>query len=274
MWWLILLPLCLMYVWSIAPRWSKRKAVQVFQSYDYAHRGLHDGNQNIPENSILAFERAMLAGYGIELDVHMTKDCVLVVHHDASLQQTCGKAWKIADKTWKEISRLTLFQTNETIPKLETVLALVEGQVPLIVEIKEMGQQAKIAQQVAGLLDTYPGNFMVESFNPYSVAWFRTHRSDWIRGQLADWMEAGQHLSALQAFLLTNLMCNFVSRPDFIAYQVKHQSNLSLWLLRCWNTPMVDWTITNQEQEAKSRKRNEMLIFEEITPEKKNKVVR
>ena len=87
----ILLILLALYLFLIAPNLFHRKlCAKQLTSHAYAHRGLYDNARGVPENSLPAFERAVRAGYGIELDVRETRDHVLVVHHDETLERSCG----------------------------------------------------------------------------------------------------------------------------------------------------------------------------------------
>ena len=133
----LLLILCI-YIFLISPSWSAGRAFDFFEKNRYfAHRGLH--GDGIPENSLAAFRRACEAGYGIELDVHLTADEKLVVFHDDTLTRMCGTDGTPEEKTLAELQELSLAGTDERIPSFDEVLALVSGRVPLIVELKYKG---------------------------------------------------------------------------------------------------------------------------------------
>ena len=85
---LFILSLIALYIYCIFPRFSKRKALEPYKKYDYAHRGYH--NDVFPENTLAAFENAKNHGYGIELDVQLTKDNICVIAHDFHLLRACG----------------------------------------------------------------------------------------------------------------------------------------------------------------------------------------
>ncbi len=130
----LLLILCI-YIFLISPSWSAGRALDFFEkNRHFAHRGLH--GDGIPENSLAAFRRACEAGYGIELDVHLTADEKLVVFHDDTLTRMCGTDGTPEEKTLAELQELSLAGTDERIPSFDEVLALVSGRVPLIVELK------------------------------------------------------------------------------------------------------------------------------------------
>ena len=79
---IILIGICLLYLWMIHPQNLKAEKWKGFRHRYYAHRGLHDAQSDIPENSIAAFLKAVENGYGIELDVQLTKDGRPVIFHD------------------------------------------------------------------------------------------------------------------------------------------------------------------------------------------------
>ena len=134
---------------SLIPRLKRRPEMNKLREYDYAHRGLHDKKAGIPENSMKAFQRAMELGYGMELDVHLTKDGGLVVMHDDSLKRTCGVNAMVKEKTMAELQECCLEGTEEKIPVLSQVLNIVNGQVPLLIEIKTVrGDYKEICRAV------------------------------------------------------------------------------------------------------------------------------
>ena len=130
---IILIVLILLYVFLLIPRLPRRD-MSALTKVDYAHRGLW--NVQRPENSLSAFRSAVDAGYGIELDVHRTKDGVLVVHHDDNLKRVCGVDRWIAQSTLADVRACHLSGTDEVVPTFDEVLEAVGGRVPLIVELK------------------------------------------------------------------------------------------------------------------------------------------
>ena len=133
---LLFLVLCpALYFYCIMPRFTRKEQTKRFAHQLFAHRGLFNPKLGIPENSMPAFSRAIEKGYGIELDVQITKDNRIVVFHDYSLGRMCGIDIPLETKTYAELQELCLQNTRETIPLLSDVLKLVNGQVPLLVEI-------------------------------------------------------------------------------------------------------------------------------------------
>ncbi len=209
---------------------EKKQILDELLTWRYAHRGFHD-KPAVPENSMLAFRRAASEGFGIELDVHLTKDKKLAVIHDSSLQRTCGIDLNIEEITLEEAQVYFLEKSEEVIPEFEDVLEVVSGKVPLIVEIKSAGgNDRELTDAVMTALEGYDGLYCIESFSPSVVGYLRKAYPDVVRGQLAGCLNknfekknAGGSggeptLTRLQDFLLKNLWVNIAGRPDFVAY--------------------------------------------------------
>ena len=123
-----------LYLLALMPRITGKPDPAPFDTKLFAHRGLHDNLSDAPENSMAAFKKAVDAGYGIELDVQLTKDKIPVIFHDFSLERVCGAPGQVRDYTFEELRRFRLFESDERIPSLEQFLSMVKGRVPLIVE--------------------------------------------------------------------------------------------------------------------------------------------
>ena len=119
-----------------------------------AHRGIFD-NQVIPENSLAAFQKARDHHFPIELDVSLTKDCVLVVFHDKNLQRLCGVGKNIEDCTFSELENYFLLSTKEHIPTLKEVLSLINGDVLIDIEIKRTKNVPLICQKILECIGNY-----------------------------------------------------------------------------------------------------------------------
>ncbi len=271
---LMLLLALLLYLFCLCPR-MPRRSMAAFSSVDYAHRGLW--NHTRCENSLPAFRAACEAGYGIELDVHLTQDGVLVVHHDDSLLRTCGQDLCIAQSTFAQLRACTLHlpdgtDTGETLPTLDEVLSVVAGRVPLIIELKSEGNAAALCQAFHARMQSYRGVWCMESFDPLCVYWFRRHAPDVIRGQLAFGLsgDVGRRiLPHWEAFAVASLVENVLSRPDFVAYDMSSERglNLPMRLLRCLRPQLVAWTIRTPEALSLAHRRYDIAIFEGFLPD-------
>lgn len=261
--------LFLLYLLMIMPRMAGRPDTTPFRSFLYAHRGLHDNAGDAPENSLRAFQKAADAGFGIELDIQMTKDHIPVVFHDFTLKRICGGEGKICDYTYEELQRFRLCGSDQTIPKFEDVLKCVDGRVPLIVELKIEITDTSICSAGDRLLSEYKGMYCIESFNPLGVLWYRRHRKNVVRGQLSDaFLKEGEYRGPLY-FLLQNLMFNWLGRPDFVAYNHRYPKELSRRLCRgLYHNMAAAWTIKSQEQLKAAGKYFDIYIFDSFVPER------
>ena len=169
----------------LAPGQAPESKKAPFMGRNFAHRGLHSEDQSIPENSLKAFDLAAEAGYGMELDVQLSKDGQVVVFHDDALDRACGVAARVDELEYDELRKLPLFGTTERIPLFSEVLSLVGGRTPLIVELKNGPRNDELCEKTWALLRPYPGAYCIESFNPLIVAWFRFHAPTVLRGQLS-----------------------------------------------------------------------------------------
>ncbi len=160
----------------LAPRLSGRKRVHPFLGVKWAHRGLHDKKRGIPENSFPAFRAAIEAGDGIELDVHLTKDGQLVVFHDDTFERICGRRGRVEDTSYEEMQKYRLAETKERIPLLSEVLQLVDGKVPLLIEVKLPNTDTKICRKLDEELRKYHGEYMIQSFNSLVLRWMKKYR--------------------------------------------------------------------------------------------------
>ncbi|MBR4954725.1 MAG: glycerophosphodiester phosphodiesterase [Clostridia bacterium] len=237
---------------------------KVYRGRYYAHRGLHNIDENVPENSLAAFKKAAEKGYGIELDVHLSADGQVVVFHDDDLRRMCGVDKKIADCTYDELQQYSLLGTSEKIPLFSSVLEVYNGVAPMIIEIKTGRKNAELCQKVCDELENYKGKICVESFDPRVLRWFKKHRPRTVRGQLCQRAENYKNQPRLLSWALGNCALNFIGRPHFIAYRIEEKPGLVRMVLTM-GAMDVCWT---------SRKPGEgegadCVIFENYLPEPK-----
>lgn len=245
---LLLIAIFCLYLFCIGGR-TGNPDLEKFRGWSYAHRGLHDGEK--PENSMSAFRAALEAGCGIELDIHLMKDGNLAVIHDASLLRTAGAEAMIEDLTTEELTNYHLEGTGETIPQFQQVLDLFAGKAPLIVELKcERGNHAALCEAACRMLDSYDGDYCMESFDPRAIIWLRKHRPDIVRGQLSEnWMGKKLPIAWILKFALTYHISNICNRPDFIAYKFADRKAFGTDLCRKWmGVQGVSWTLRSREE--------------------------
>ena len=242
----------------------------LLEGWRYAHRGLHDAAQGIPENSMTAFRRAVENGFGAELDVHLLADGSLAVFHDSDLRRMTGREGKIEDLTAADLAAYRLDGTEETIPLFSEVLALFEAaKLPLIVELKcARGNHNELTRAAVELLDQYSIDYCMESFDPRVLFWLKKNRPEIVRGQLAchyEQVEGGPR--PLLGHCLQNLLGNGAAQPDFIAYCWEDRGNLSLRLCRkLYNVHTVYWTVRSEEEMLQAERDGAQVIFEGFTP--------
>jgi len=234
-----------LYLFMICPRLRHRCDMTSFCSKPTCHRGIHN-NKTIPENSIPAFKAAIEAEHGIEFDVQFTKDHQLVVFHDDDLSRMCGINKKVIDLTYDELSEIRLLDTDEKIPTLKEVLDLIDGRVPIIIEMKNaLSMIRELPCKLYEVMKDYHGEYSIESFNPMYVGKYRKFDKTVARGVLSlkfGKIDGKKHQQVL-AVILENLLMNFIAKPDFIAYRYTDYKKLSFRLNRLLGATTVAWTI-------------------------------
>ena len=253
------------YIYAISGQKLDEKDISWLIETPIAHRGID--NKNSPENSMKAFQNAIDKGYGIELDVQFSKDKELVVFHDNKLSRLTGDKRRVKDVNYAELKNLKLKGTNETIPTLKEVTHLINGQVPLLIEIKDGKEVDKLAEKTYNIMKNYKGNYAIQSFNPFIIQWFKDNASEVIRGQLSGTLAKGANdLQVYKKFAPSNLLLNFKSKPNFISYELKGIDNLSVRILKSRNYPIISWTIKNEDDMKKAYNSTDNIIFDNILP--------
>ncbi len=263
---LVLIIIAVIYVFLIMPRVTDKADMDLL-STDYAHRGLWDSAN--PENSLSAAALAVKHGYGIELDVQMSADGHVVVFHDTSLLRMCGVDKRISDCTLAELKSLRLLSTHHTIPTLDEVLTVVDGKVPLLIEIKGTGKEKRLCRKLAEQLDVYIGAFAIQSFNPLHLAWFKSYRPRFARGQLVTSFKKSKESKGktIVRFLLCSMLTNVISRPDFISVNTDSIKSLSFRLCASvFKCRGFVWTARSKECYKLCHRLGLFSIFEKIRP--------
>lgn len=332
-------------VWAIAPRSfsdKRRNYVPAVPDVWYAHRGLHDAGSGLtaqyanesgeyvalarrmamkagygspdtpgviaPENSLAAFAAACEAGYGIELDLQMTRDGEVVVVHDGDLMRVAGDPRRIADLTYDELTRIPLFPTDapgackaaplplaleepplvttpdnapegyyQHVPLFADVLKVVAGRVPLIVEYKFDDNSkwdphdVELMEKGDALLQAYSGKYVIESFNPAAVNWYKENRPEVCRGQLS-WWPYGEDkptdpVALGKEYAAGALLFDWISRPDFVAYDWKGGNSPQVKLARFMGAVPVSWTVRSRDEYAQCCDQFDRHIFEAFVPD-------
>ena len=207
-----------------------------------AHRGLH--NKIIPENSIPAFKEAIKNNYIIEFDVHILKDNNVVVFHDDNLKRLTGIDKKIKDTTYNEIKNLKLNNTENYIPLLKDVLKLVNGRVPLLIELKFDNKVGLLEDKLIDIMKDYKGLYAYQSFSPFSLIYLKK-RTNMPRGLLVSDFKNNK-INIIKKIFLKNMLLNFLVKPDFISvnYNFLNRKKIQKYKNKLL---ILTWTIRNND---------------------------
>lgn len=226
-----------------------------------AHRGLH--SSGIAENSLSAFSNAIKKNYAIELDVRFTSDKQIIVFHDNTLARMTGADGYVENCTFPQIEHLSLKGTVDKIPLLTTALKLINGQVPVLIEIKNEQKIGEFEKALLKILSAYSGEFAIQSFNAHSLEWFKKNAPDIVRGQLCSFDYARE-----QGFLkhreYKTLKILKISEPQFLNYNFKNLPNR--FVKKHKDLPLIAYTLTNQKDYIKSLKLCDNVVFENFIP--------
>ena len=222
----------------------------------YAHRGLH-GPERI-ENSRAAFEAAIAAGYGIELDVQASREGEAIVFHDYELGRLAEAEGRVADRPAADVRRLKLKGQAETIPSLEEVLALIAGRAPLLIEVKAPRRKvAPLCRSILQALQGYRGDAAVMSFNPAVGHWFARHAPHLPRGLVVT--ESGKRNMRGR---IERGLALARARPDFLAYDIRDLPSRFASAVRARGLPVLTWTVRNRRDEEAASIYADQIIHE------------
>ena len=236
----------------IVPEWLKNSPI--------AHRGLWGGD--IAENSLTAYQNAVDNGFPIEIDLYETTDKEIVSFHDNDLERMTNGVGKIFDKSLTELKTLTLKGTeNEKIPTLKEVLALVDGKVPLLIEIKKQSGETSVVENAIKILSDYKGEFAIQTFHPLYLKKVKKLAPHFIRGILATDDAFDQPF--IKRLILKRMSLNFLIKPDFISY--RYQA-LPLKKRKTKGKVVLAWTITDQQTATDIKGFADNIIFENFIP--------
>ncbi|MBR4768564.1 MAG: glycerophosphodiester phosphodiesterase [Lachnospiraceae bacterium] len=239
----------------------------LFFHRNYAHRGLYDPDNGIPENSLPAFQNAVDHGFGIELDVQLSKDGEVMVFHDDNLKRMTGKDALIWDLTFEELRTLRLGGTEETIPTFREVLDVLKaGEGHHVIEIKTGPRNNELSEKTYAMLKDFPGVYCVESFNPFIVNWFRKNAPEVFRGQLATGIREYKAYPKIIGKMLVSCRFSFLNRPDFIAYDKSVELPKHVNRLRKKGVMLFAWTCRNEKEASEAERNYDGVIFERYLP--------
>lgn len=222
-----------------------------------AHRGLH--NEKIGENTMEAFKNAIAHGLPIEMDVQLSKDGVMVCYHDDGLKRITGADGYINDLTFEELQQLDVLGLGQKIPTFEAFLKEVNGQVPLMIEIKQQrSKEYDIAKLVCDALKDYKGEFVVQSFDPFIMNKVKKYAPHILRGQLGG-VYSPKDTTPIKRFVVKNMCFNFLTKPDYVNYILRDLP------IKC-KIPTICWTVRTEEDLKRARELKVNFVFENVEP--------
>ncbi len=246
---------------------------KAFLSRPIAHRGLHDLSKGSAENSRAAIKAAIAHGFGIEIDLQLAADGAAMVFHDYALDRLTGETGSLKERTRSELSRVRLRGTDETVPDLPEVLALVAGRVPLLIELKDqdgaLGEnigalEAAVTEDLAG----YKGPVAVMSFNPHSTAAMMALAPDLPRGLVTDSFTKGDWTPQPQRADALDRIEDFDRvGACFISHNRRFLDMPAVADLKARDVPILCWTVRSPAEEAAARRVADNITFEGYFPD-------
>ncbi|QEE47746.1 glycerophosphodiester phosphodiesterase [Rhizobium sp. WL3] len=224
-----------------------------------AHRGYHDMNKTVWENTLSAFSRAIEAGFAIECDIQLSSDSVPMVFHDHDLQRLCNMTGEVRERTAGELRMLSIGGTKDKIPTLRQMLNLVKGQVPLVIELKGIDAEHDdgFVEAVLEVLEGYEGKVALMSFDYHLLRALKAVDCPWPVGLTAEGVKPEDLAAHAEAMALG---------LDFSSYCVAHLPNDFITSLREKGTPIITWTVRDEMMRAQTYKYAEQMTFEGFDP--------
>lgn len=226
-----------------------------------AHRGLHDGNDQVPENSLAAFTRAIEHGFAIECDIHLSADRVPMVFHDATLQRLCGDPRRVDEVSADDLGSLMLAGTRETIPTFADMLRIVAGSVPIVAELKGTSpeEDRDVISALRPLVASYTGPLAFMSFDEWLVR-------DAAKAFGSD-LPVGLTAEGTRPEELERHSALFDGRCHFTSYNVHHLPNAFTDQVRGGLAlPVITWTVRSPADVERSARNADQMTFEGFMP--------
>ncbi len=265
---LIIVALFALYLFLVFPSLRRHGDRVLMKGMYVAHRGLHADEMGAPENSANAFLLAKKLGFCIETDIHLTRDGEVVVFHDNTTGRMCGTDLAVEQSTLVELQALRLAGTDQQILTLQQLLALVDGEVPLLIEFKCVkGNADALCTAADRILREYHGKYIIQSFYPPVLWWYRRHHRSICRGQLSRNFIRHNNADRTPASVLSGwLLFNFLARPDFISYDIGDVDAMAFGVCKMLGAATAGWTIRTEEELAAARLSFDTYIFEQVLP--------
>jgi len=231
----------------------------------FCHRGLYAKDQKISENSLGAFAHALELGYGVELDVQLSADGMVYVFHDDDLKRMTGVPGLLEEKTSAELDLMRLIGSGEKIPLLSQVLTLIDGKVPMLVELKTTKRKEKYVKAVTELMKDYHGDYAYCSFDPQILTFLRAFAPRQLRGLNMEYSLNKTQFDGLTRLVLQFALLNFNCKPDYLSVDYAHVPFVyKFW--RSFGAFGMKWAVPSQEAEDELTGSCETIIFEHYLP--------
>jgi len=244
--------------------------------YKVAHRGGFYDNITMAEQCLKVFELAANKGYALEMDTQFIKDGNIAIFHHPTLdsQRLIGKELNIRELSTEQLKDVKLI-TGETIPTLSEVLKLINGKVPLLIEIKtDRKATKKQCELIVSMMKEYKGDFAIQSFDFRVLKWFKQNAPEVIRGLLVSvWSKRSTQAiyrpkTALIRYVTRNMWFAKSVKPNFISYEADFLPNKKMQK-KFPGVPVLGWIISNETQFKKAAPYVNNIIFEHFTPDPK-----
>ncbi|MCB1457790.1 MAG: glycerophosphodiester phosphodiesterase [Nitratireductor sp.] len=223
-----------------------------------AHRGLHDKATGIFENTLGAARRAVEQGFGIEVDLHPSSDHVPMVFHDDTLERLTSQTGSMRDRSAQELNGIRVGGSEDGIPTLQQLLDLVQGKVPLVLEMKGIkGLDDGFVAAIGKVLAGYHGPVALMSFDHWLIE--DAHR-------LLPHVPLGLTAEGDDSHFAEHDAIAKACDVDFVSYGIRDLPCRFVQEFRESGRPVITWTIRNRDDMAKSARHADQITFEGFDP--------
>ncbi|PVB63446.1 glycerophosphodiester phosphodiesterase [Labrenzia sp. 011] len=239
-----------------------------------AHRGYHDAENGIIENTPAAVGKAVEKVFAIEVDVQETADCEALVFHDYTLDRLTEGTGKVIEQSSADLRQVHMKTGDDRLWFLQDLFDLVDGRVPLVIEIKSLlrrDAQGAFVRHVIDQVAAYRGPAAIKTFDPDMLSIARGHNPSVLRGIVADGAEPGPTYGLhgrMDRFILRHILHAPRTRPDFISYGINDLPKAGPSLLRSvFKLPLMCWTVRTRDQREKAARLADQIVFEGFDPD-------
>lgn len=239
-----------------------------------AHRGFHNEDAGVIENTPSAVQAAVDKGFGIEIDVQETADGDPVVFHDYTLDRLTEASGKVIERPTSSLTSVSMKTGGDKLWLLQDLFDLVDGKAPLVVEIKSLMRpdaQGDFVRTVVDQVAAYKGPVAIKSFDPDMVSIVKSRNRNVLRGIVAEATQTGamyRHISRTDRFILRNMLHAVRTTPNFISYGISDLPHAAPSFFRkVLGIPVMAWTIRTREQRERAAIYADQIVFEGFDPD-------